>query len=134
MGGGGGGGGVSHYVNVLSLIPHRPPTICSQNVLEVHNTVLRRCIRSHRGYEVKTEGDAFMCAFQDASDGVAFALDVQGSLADAAWPDALLVEHPEPALRAVAGLSDGWRGIRVRIGLHTGSCLSTPNPVTNRMD
>ena len=83
--------------------------------------------------QVKTEGDAFMVAFQEARDGLAFALEAQQRLFDAAWPHWLL---DDAALTDTAGVSgDGaWRGLRVRIGLHTGKCLGEIDPTTKRMD
>ena len=40
-----------------------------KELLDLHNVIMRDVIRKHNGYEVKTEGDAFMVAFQHASDG-----------------------------------------------------------------
>jgi len=36
----------------------------------------------------------------------------------------------------IAGISEdgAWRGLRVRIGLHTGACLSDLDPTTKRID
>jgi len=59
-------------------------------LLDVHNIIMRKCLRRHRGYEVKTEGDAFMISFQHATQGLGFALDVQARLHAAQWPDFLL--------------------------------------------
>ena len=44
-----------------------------------------------------------------------------------------LVSLLPPSLLGVSG--DGaWRGLRVRIGLHTGKCLGEIDPTTKRMD
>ena len=40
------------------------------DVLALHNATLREIWTSHRGVEVKTEGDAFFVAFEAATDGV----------------------------------------------------------------
>ena len=42
----------------------------------------------------------------------------------------------EAGVRDIAGASpDGaWRGLRVRVGLHTGACLSDVDPTTKRID
>lgn len=69
-------------------------------LLHEHNAVIRRCIAENSGFEVKTEGDAFMVAFQSARDAVRCAQSMQRRL-------------------AVAGESSD-RELRVRIGLHTG--------------
>ena len=69
-------------------------------LLAEHNRLVREAIRRHHGFEVKTEGDAFMVAFQSARDALRCAIDTQKALAN----------HNETAERPV----------RVRIGLHTG--------------
>jgi class 3 adenylate cyclase len=67
-------------------------------LLGEHNRLVREAIREHGGFEVKTEGDAFMVAFQSARDAVRCAQAMQRAL------DA---RSEEPRLR-------------IRIGLHTG--------------
>jgi class 3 adenylate cyclase len=69
-------------------------------LLGEHNRLVREAIRRHNGFEVKTEGDAFMVAFQSARDALRCAIDMQKSLAQ----------------RNAAA----ERPVRVRIGLHTG--------------
>ena len=69
-------------------------------LLGEHNRLVRTAIAEHHGYEVKTEGDAFMVAFQSARDALRCAIDVQRTF-EARNAGA---EHP----------------IRVRVGLHTG--------------
>jgi len=101
--------------------------------LELHNLVLRDAIGEHRGYEVKTEGDAFMVAFEDAGEAVRFAATAQQRLHDADWPQELL---DDLAAGVVPGLDadDDFRGLRVRIGIHTGRPRCQPDPLTGRMD
>jgi class 3 adenylate cyclase/tetratricopeptide (TPR) repeat protein len=84
--------------------------------LDVHDQVLRDAIAAHRGYEVKTEGDAFMVAFGDCADALRFCADAQLALEAAAWPDAL----PQ--------------GVRVRMGVHVGTPIRTSDPLTGRAD
>lgn len=74
--------------------------------LEPHNSRMRRLLEQHRGFEVKTNGDSFMVAFERPADAVLCAADFQRSLRD------------EPVLL------DGTR-LAVRIGLHTGSATLT---------
>ena len=69
--------------------------------LERHDEILRSIIEQHSGYVFKTVGDAFCGAFSTALDGLGAALDAQSALLSESW--------------AVPG------GIRVRMGLHTGS-------------
>jgi class 3 adenylate cyclase len=46
-------------------------------LLHEHNEIVRREKAFHRGYEVKTIGDAFMLAFQSARDAVRCAIAIQ---------------------------------------------------------
>ena len=45
--------------------------------LEVHHRLIRQLIKKHRGYEVKTIGDAFMVAFKEADDAVRLSYELQ---------------------------------------------------------
>ena len=94
-----------------------------KDLLDLHNSIIRDVIKQYDGYEVKTEGDAFMIAFNHAKDAVAFCLEAQTSLHKAPWPEILL--EPED-LKDVAGISeDGeFRGLRVRMGIHTGDSIT----------
>ena len=101
--------------------------------LDVHDRVMRDAIARHRGYEVKTEGDAFMVAFASPADSAAFCLGVQAALVDAAWPEDILADE----LAATETAPDGRvlrRGLRVRMGVHMGEPECRADPVTGRMD
>lgn len=65
-------------------------------VLLAHERLLRRSARAWRGYEVDSQGDAFLFAFQDVVDAVSAAMRMQRDIA-AALP-----------------------GVRVRMGVHSG--------------
>jgi class 3 adenylate cyclase len=69
-------------------------------LLEEHRRVIREAVGRHDGVEVDTQGDAFFVAFSRAADAVAAAAEAQS------------------ALRAGP--------IRVRMGIHTGEPLVTP--------
>jgi predicted ATPase/class 3 adenylate cyclase len=69
-------------------------------VLVEHRRVLRDAFQQHSGVEVDTQGDAFFVAFARATDAVAAARAAQTALADAP--------------------------IRVRVGIHTGEPIATP--------
>ncbi|MCL4729074.1 MAG: hypothetical protein KJ044_01385 [Planctomycetes bacterium] len=84
-------------------------------VLALHNRILREQIAAHGGYEVKTEGDAFMVAFADAGAALRFCADTQRALARAPWP--------QPA-----------GGVQVRMGMHTGEPIVSTDPATGRTD
>jgi len=96
--------------------------------LRLHDATIRQVLAKHSGYEVTTEGDAFQIAFHDTCDAVAFCLDTQAELLRCEWPAATL-QHPD-----AAASSDGaWRGLRVRMGLHSGRPASvTKHEVTGR--
>lgn len=98
-----------------------------RDALEVHDRVLREAIAKNGGYEVKTEGDAFMAAFASPVDAVRFCLDAQMSLMDAAWPEAIFAEDS-------AAAAPQRRGLRVRMGVHAGEPDCRIDPTTGRMD
>lgn len=70
-------------------------------VLARHHVLVRSAIRAHHGHEVRTEGDAFLAAFADASGAAAVGVAITRAMADEPWP-----ESPP---------------LRVRIGLHAAS-------------
>ncbi|MEE8346509.1 MAG: adenylate/guanylate cyclase domain-containing protein, partial [Dehalococcoidia bacterium] len=72
-------------------------------LLKSHNSIIRERLAAHEGFEVKSEGDGFMLAFQSARKALECAVDIQRAFADRNE------EADEP--------------IRVRIGLHTGEAL-----------
>ena len=49
-------------------------------VLALHQEIFRQCIAQFKGYEVKTEGDAFMVAFAKPLDAAQFCMTVQTQL------------------------------------------------------
>ena len=103
--------------------------------LVLHNEIVRKILVSYSGYEVKTEGDAFMVAFDSAMNALAASLAIQDALLKAHWSDALLNEMNPltiPVFDASGELL--WRGLRVRIGLHTGVPESRADPLTCRQD
>jgi class 3 adenylate cyclase len=62
--------------------------------------VLRRAVRSANGHEVDARGDEFFAVFQQATDALAAAVEVQRAMAAGPWPDGV--------------------DVRVRAGLHSG--------------
>jgi class 3 adenylate cyclase len=69
-------------------------------VLAECRQAFRAGFQAHGGYEVDTQGDAFLVAFARATDAVLAAVTIQRSLANHAWPGGVLVQ--------------------ARMGLHTG--------------
>ncbi len=101
--------------------------------LEAHDRVMRDTIAECGGYEVKTEGDAFMVAFQDAVSAVRWCLLAQERLMDAPWSDPLL-EYPDAAPAPAPPLRTLFLGLRVRMGVHYGEPIVKEDPVTHRAD
>eukprot|EP01064_Diplonema_japonicum_P001111 TRINITY_DN10710_c0_g1_i4.p1 TRINITY_DN10710_c0_g1~~TRINITY_DN10710_c0_g1_i4.p1 ORF type:complete len:624 (+),score=127.78 TRINITY_DN10710_c0_g1_i4:1-1872(+) len=99
-----------------------------KEALQVHNEVVRTSIAEHNGYEVKTIGDAFMVAFDTVAEAVRFSLMAQEELLAQPWPSSLLEHH---LCKASSG---AWKGLRVRIGVHTGHARLEVNPTTARTD
>lgn len=88
--------------------------------LTSHNAVMRRLIARHGGYEVKTEGDAFMIAFSSPTVAVRFALECQEQMATA---------MPESIRRDTGGAE-----LLVRMGIHMGEPICELDPTNGRMD
>ena len=112
--------------------------------LEIHHRIIRQLIKKHRGYEVKTIGDAFMVAFKSADDAVLMSYELQHAFFECAEfspaiDSAYLSFDRE---RLLDGEAQGvpaddirfvnltanlpteayamlWSGLRVRVGIHT---------------
>ena len=104
--------------------------------LSLHNELLRRLIKKWNAYEVKTEGDSFMIAFPNPTVALNWTLDVQAQLLLVAWPEAILAIDQTTQLEALSLEKQHavFKGLRVRIGMHTGSPDCERDPVTGRMD
>mmetsp|Transcript_39544 Transcript_39544/g.88481 ORF Transcript_39544/g.88481 Transcript_39544/m.88481 type:complete len:718 (-) Transcript_39544:152-2305(-) len=114
--------------------------------IKVHHNLMRSLALEYFGWELATEGDAFLLAFHDVYDAVSFALTFQNELMDQEWPSELLED--EDALLEFAKLgpderenlekirrgnsiyrktADGgvetlaFQGLRVRMAIHMGS-------------
>ena len=101
--------------------------------MRLHNTLLRRQLRFCGGYEVKTEGDSFMCSFPTALAAVWWCLSVQRQLLEEPWPLEILECEDGKSIYD----SDGHliaRGLSVRMGIHSGMPLCETDPITHRMD
>lgn len=71
-------------------------------LLERHNKLTSKHVEAHGGQVVKNQGDGFMLAFSDPAQAVRCGVRIQEALLD------------KP---------DRWKGIRVRMGVHTGSSV-----------
>ncbi|KAJ9459445.1 Adenylate cyclase [Diplonema papillatum] len=108
-------------------------TAAMRDAMALHNSTIRDCVVRNNGYEVKTIGDAFMVSFDTALEGFDFSLCVQERFVSAPWPEDLLL-HPLCQATQDADSRVYWRGLRVRIGLHTGPARLEFNPTTSRAD
>ncbi|KNC47159.1 adenylate/guanylate cyclase [Thecamonas trahens ATCC 50062] len=101
--------------------------------LRQHNSVIRKALSQYNGYEVKTEGDAFMVAFSSGWSAILCAIHIQRELLRVAWPEAILqTQTGAPQYNNKGTLI--WRGVRVRMGLHAGEPELREDPVTHRVD
>jgi adenylate cyclase len=102
--------------------------------IRMHHTLLRRELRLCGGYEVKTEGDAFMVAFQSVSAALLWCLTVQMRLLEESWPREIL-ECAEGRERRARGSGEVVaRGLSVRMGIHCGTPICELDITTHRMD
>lgn len=104
-----------------------------QTAISSHNSLLRRHLRLCGGYEVKTEGDAFMCAFPTTLAAVWWCLEVQVQLLQVAWPLEILECEDGKEVYDDNGKLLA-RGLSVRMGVHCGRPIPDPDPTTKRMD
>ena len=107
--------------------------VAMRSAIKQHNALMRRQLRIIGGYEVKTEGDAFMVSFPTATSALLWCFNVQSQLLEIEWPAEVLNSvHGQEVLD-----SDGnviFRGLSVRMGIHWGVPVCEPDPVTRRMD
>ena len=100
-----------------------------RDAIRQHNSLIRECITLYSGYEVKTIGDAFMVAFEDAVSGIRFGMKAHEQLLCAEWPAGLL---EVPLCRP--DVFQLWGGLTIRIGLNSGPVTIEDNSLTGRTD
>lgn len=107
--------------------------VAMRSAIKIHNAVMRRQLRIIGGYEVKTEGDAFMVSFPTATSALLWCFSVQSHLLEAPWPSEILNSlHCQEVLDGEGNVV--FRGLSVRMGIHWGNPVCEPDPVTRRMD
>ena len=117
--------------NSTTLWENHP--LAMQSAIKSHNEVMRRQLRVIGGYEVKTEGDAFMVCFPTATAALLWCFVVQQHLLEVDWPPEILnTIHCSEVRDADDQLI--YRGLSVRMGIHWGNPVCEPDPVTSRMD
>jgi adenylate cyclase len=104
-----------------------------RSAIQIHNDILRRQLGIFGGYEVKTEGDAFMVAFSTTTAALLWCFNCQNQLLEAEWPTEIL---DQPQCQVVVDMDNNviFRGLSVRMGGHWGEPVCEKDPVTNRMD
>lgn len=117
--------------NSTTLWENHP--VAMRSAIKSHNEVMRRQLRVIGGYEVKTEGDAFMVSFPTATAALLWAFVVQQHLLEVDWPPEILnTVHCAEVLDGDENII--YRGLSVRMGIHWGNPVCEPDPVTRRMD
>lgn len=104
-----------------------------RSAIKLHNEVMRRQLRRIGGYEVKTEGDAFMVSFPTATSALLWTFAVQMQLLEVSWPSEVFNSITcQPVYDKDNSII--FKGLSVRMGIHYGDCVSETDPVTRRMD
>ncbi|KAK4191744.1 adenylate cyclase encoded by the PaAC protein [Podospora australis] len=107
--------------------------LAMRSAIRMHNELMRRQLRTVGGFEVKTEGDAFMVSFPTATSALLWCFAVQSALLQVDWPGEILTSAN---CQTVKDRDNNviFRGLSVRMGIHWGEPLAEPDPVTRRMD
>lgn len=108
--------------------------VAMRSAIKIHNGIMRRQLRSIGGYEVKTEGDAFMVCFPTVTSALLWCLTVQTQLLVADWPQEILESKDGQDIYDEESGELLYRGISVRMGMHWGSPVCEVDPITRRMD
>jgi adenylate cyclase len=104
-----------------------------RTAVTMHHQLLRRHVRICGGYEVKTEGDAFMVAFKAVSAALLWCCSVQMLLLDEPWPKEILDLPEGRDVRDADGTLIA-RGLSLRMGIHCGTPVCEMDLVSRRMD
>lgn len=104
-----------------------------RSAIMMHNELMRRQLRIIGGYEVKTEGDAFMTCFPTVTSALLWCFSCQSHLLELPWPAEILdtvhcQEKLDPDQNTI------YRGLSVRMGMHWGTPVCEQDPITRRMD
>jgi class 3 adenylate cyclase/tetratricopeptide (TPR) repeat protein len=91
-------------------------------VLREHNAIIREQVKAHGGFEVKSEGDGFMVAFQSAGKALACASAIQKALAERNARVGAQLGDGGGAGGATSGAAVGEK-VMVRMGLHAGEVI-----------
>lgn len=104
-----------------------------RSAIMMHNELMRRQLRIIGGYEVKTEGDAFMVSFPTVTSALLWSFSCQSHLLELPWPQEILeTVHCQEKLDSDQNII--YRGLSVRMGIHWGQPVCDLDPITRRMD
>lgn len=104
-----------------------------RSAIMIHNELMRRQLRIIGGYEVKTEGDAFMVSFPTVTSALLWCFSCQSHLLELSWPSEILdTVHCQEKYDADGNVI--YRGLSVRMGIHWGRPVCEQDPITRRMD
>ncbi|KAK7893023.1 hypothetical protein LTR67_007261 [Exophiala xenobiotica] len=104
-----------------------------RSAIMMHNELMRRQLRIIGGYEVKTEGDAFMVSFPTVTSALLWSFSCQSHLLELPWPQEILeTVHCQEKLDSDHNVI--YRGLSVRMGIHWGQPVCDLDPITRRMD
>lgn len=107
--------------------------VAMRSAIKIHNAIMRRQLRIVGGYEVKTEGDAFMVSFPSPTAALLWCFNVQQQLLKQDWPAEILeTDHCCEVTDSKGEVI--FRGLSVRMGIHWGSPVCELDYVTRRMD
>ncbi|KIX06069.1 uncharacterized protein Z518_04043 [Rhinocladiella mackenziei CBS 650.93] len=104
-----------------------------RSAIMMHNELMRRQLRIIGGYEVKTEGDAFMVSFPTVTSALLWCFSCQSHLLELPWPTEVL-ETVHCQEKVDSDQNTIYRGLSVRMGLHWGRPVCEQDPITRRMD
>lgn len=107
--------------------------VAMRSAIQMHNELFRRQLGIIGGYEVKTEGDAFMVSFSTATAALLWCFTCQNQLLEAQWPTEIL-ETPPCREQYDCDGNLIYRGLSVRMGMHWGRPVCEKDPITGRMD
>ncbi|KAI1813319.1 protein phosphatase 2C [Poronia punctata] len=119
---------IKNSTNLWEMYPE-----AMRSSIKLHNEVMRRQLRRIGGYEVKTEGDAFMVSFPTATSALLWCFAVQMQLLEVPWPSEVL---NSVSCQEVSDKDNNliFKGLSVRMGIHYGEPVAEIDPVTRRMD
>lgn len=107
--------------------------IAMRSAIQMHNELFRRELGIIGGYEVKTEGDAFMVSFSTPTAALLWCFTCQIRLLELPWPQEIL-ENATCVERLDDDQNTIYRGLSVRMGVHWGEPVTEKDPITGRMD